>query len=85
VWSIYRAGLNPENDFSPLDLLMEHGRASRTGCVFMGAFGVMSWAIVQLAAHDKLTEGYLGLYAAAFVTPIVARMFSTAPAAETKP
>ena len=84
VWSLYKASKNPENDFNLVDLLMEHGRASRVGCVFMGAFGVMSWGFVTLTAQGKLTDGYAVAYAGAFIAPIVAKMFGTAPAAEPK-
>jgi len=76
AWSFYRAHRNPETTFNLFDLLMEHGRLSRIACAFMATLVVTSWVIVKLTVEGKLTEGLFGAYVAAWVAPIVARMFS---------
>jgi hypothetical protein len=76
IWSIYRLHLNPAVNFNMLDLLIENGRVSKVSCLVMGSFFVTSWVIVDLQVRGKMTEGYLGLYAGAWVAPLIARLFN---------
>lgn len=76
MWSIYRLHLNPVVNFNMLDLLMENGRVSKVSCLVMGAFFVTSWIMVDLESKARMTEGYLGLYAGAWVAPLIARLMN---------
>lgn len=66
------------------DLLMENGRASRGAVVMLGAFAATTWFFIYYTLTGKMTEGYFGLYSAAWIMPVVARMLSGAPAASPK-
>lgn len=63
-------------NFDLRDLLMEGGRVSKVSCVMMGAFAATTWQFVYFSLNGKMTEGYAGIYAAAWITPIVARMMA---------
>lgn len=80
VWSIYRLHLNPSVNFNMLDLLLENGKVSKVSCLVMGSFFVTSWIIVDLQAHGKMTEGFLSIYAGAWVAPLLVRLFNPSPA-----
>jgi hypothetical protein len=82
-FAAWRLHLNPSNDFNVLDLLMENGRVSKAAFVMMGAFSLTSWMMVQLTLIGKMTEGYFGLYSAAWIAPVVVKLItqSSAPAA----
>jgi hypothetical protein len=79
IWSIYRLHLNPNVNFNLLDLLIENDKVSKVSCLVMGSFFVTSWIMVDLQAHGKMTEGFLGLYAGAWVAPLIARLFNLKP------
>jgi hypothetical protein len=81
AYALYRAQLNQQNQIDLLDLLSENGRLSRSACVMMGAFGVTTWMLIQLTLNGKMTEGFFGLYSAAWIAPTVTRMIvnGTAP------
>lgn len=83
VWSIYRLHRNPDVDFNFLDLLIENGRVSKISCIVMGAFFLHSWIMVDLQAHALMTEGYLTIYGATWVSPLLVRLFMPAPAGST--
>jgi hypothetical protein len=76
AWSFYRSHLNKTNTFDLFDLLMEGGRLSRIACAFMATLVVTSWVIIRLTIEGKLTEGLFTAYVAAWVAPIVAKLFS---------
>lgn len=76
AWSFIRAHRDKTNTFNLLDLLMEGGRLSRIACAFMATLVVTSWVIVKLTIEGKLTEGLFGAYVAAWVAPIVAKLFT---------
>jgi len=76
TWSFYRAHKNPQITFDLFDLLMESGRLSRIAVAFMATLVVTSWVIVRLTIEGKLTEGLFTAYVAAWVAPIVAKLFS---------
>ena len=80
VFAAWRLHLNPENDFNVLDLLMENGRVSKAAVVMMGAFSLTSWMMVQLTLTGKMTEGYFGLYSAAWIAPVVVKLITQASA-----
>ena len=71
---LYRVQRNPDNRFDLLDLLMDNGRLSRVAFAFIGSFAVTNWVIVTLTLNGKLTEGYLTIYVAAWVAPLVTRI-----------
>jgi len=81
LWTFYRAQKDAAFNFDLYDLIMQDGRVSRMAFAFMITLGVTSWILVRLAIDGKLTEGYFGLYGALWVTPIIAKMFSTPPTA----
>jgi len=71
AWSFYRAQRDPHFDFNAFDIIMEHGRVSRIACVFMAAFFVHSWIMIKLTFDGKMSEGYLTIYGATWVAPIL--------------
>lgn len=77
VWKLHRDDASSLNLF---DLVMDNGRLSRLACVFMAAFGILSWVMIKVALADKMTEGMLLAYGGLFVAPIIAKMFSLPPA-----
>lgn len=55
-------------------LLGDDGRMSKAAAVMFGAFGLTTWMMVVLTLRDKMSEGYFGLYSAAWITPTVAAL-----------
>ena len=76
AWSFYRSHRNPSITFDLFDLIMENGRLSKIACLVMGAFTVHTWIMVRLTFDLKMTEGYLTIYGATWVAPLLVRMFS---------
>lgn len=85
VWSFYRAHRNPQFQLDLFDLVMDGGRLSRIAVAFMVTLGVTSWILIRLALDGKLTEGYFTGYGLMWVTPIVAKLFSTPPPPKVDP
>ncbi len=85
VWSLYRAhrDKNGLRDFNLFDLIMENGRVSKLAAVFMGGTLLISWIMVQLTIAGKMTEGYLGLYFAGVIAPVISKLFSPLPPSTT--
>lgn len=75
AWSFYRSHMDKANTFDLFDLLMENGRLSKVSCLVMGAFTVHTWIMVRLTLDQKMTEGYLTIYGATWVAPLLARLF----------
>lgn len=84
LWRLHR---NPEVELNLLDLVMENGRMSKAACVMIGAFAVTTWQMVYFTLANRMTEGYLVIYAGAWITPVVARLFKNEASApvEAKP
>ena len=78
-WSFYRAQKDPDFRFDLFDLLMENGKVSRLAFAFMATLGVTSFLMIRLTIDGKMTEGYFGLYSAAWIAPIIAKLFAPAP------
>ena len=76
IWRSLKKFNDAKNDYDFHDLLMEGGRASKAAHVMMGAFAATTWMFVYYTLLGKMTEGYFGLYAAAWIAPVVARLFS---------
>lgn len=78
LWSLYRAhkDQNGLSAFNLFDLLMDNGRISRIASVFMGGFLLVSWIMIRLTLDGKMTEGYMGLYFAGIIAPIISKLFS---------
>lgn len=86
AWSFYRAHRNPAFTFNVFDIIMENGRVSRLACVFMASFVVTSWVLIRVTLEGKLTEGLFLAYSAAWIAPIVAKMFGNpTPVEQPKP
>ncbi len=89
IWKTLRKWTkDEENPFAISDLFMENGKASKTSVVLLGAFAATTWFFVYYALLGKMSEAYFGLYAGAWIAPIVARVLggasdSTAPATVT--
>ncbi len=83
AWSIYRAhkAKGEYAAFNLLDILMDGGKVSRIACAFMTTLIVTSWVIIRLTLDKKLTEIIFAAYGTMWVAPIVAKLFSTPPAA----
>jgi len=75
---------NPANHFDILDLFMENNHLSKAAVVMMGTFGLTTWMMIQLTLSGKMTEGYFGLYAAAWIAPVVVRLITGSPTAAVK-
>jgi hypothetical protein len=46
---------------------MENGRASKGAVIMLGAFAATTWFFVYYALTGRMTEGYFGLYSAAWI------------------
>ncbi len=79
VWSFICAHRDPNFKLDLFDLVMENGRLSRTAFAFMVTLLVTSWVMIYLTLDGSLTDILFSAYLAAWVAPIVARMFSTPP------
>lgn len=61
-----------ESKLSLDDLLLgDDGRMSKGAIVMFGAFGLTTWMMAILTLRDRMSEGYFGLYSAAWITPTV--------------
>ena len=77
VWSFYRAQRDPANSFNLFDLIMENGRVSRIGFAYLVGLLVTSWVLVKVAADaQRNLDVVFSAYLAAWVAPIVAKLFS---------
>lgn len=76
IWKVSKLNRDPHNKFDVLDLFMENERLSKAAVVMMGSYALTTWLMVYLALHDKLTEGYFGLYATAWIAPVVVRLIT---------
>jgi hypothetical protein len=74
IVSFWRAHRDPRNSLNFFDLLLEDGKLSKVSCMVLGAFGLHSWIMITLTLSDKMTEGYLTIYGATWVAPLMARM-----------
>jgi ABC-type multidrug transport system permease subunit len=82
--TLQRWSREDENPFELRDLFMENGRASKGAVIMLGAFAATTWFFVFYSFTGRMTEGYFGLYSAAWIAPVVARMFTSAPPAAPK-
>jgi hypothetical protein len=62
--------------------LMENGKASPRAFGYMATLIVTSWIVLTMAINKTLTDVIFAAYGAMWVAPIVASMFSPAPAAQ---
>ncbi len=77
IWrSLRRMHDATDINFNLRDLLMENDRVSKAACVMMGAFAATTWQFIYYTLNGKLTEGYLGIYVAAWIAPVVARLIA---------
>jgi hypothetical protein len=78
LWSLYRAHKG-NSDFNLLDLVMQKGRADKLAVVFIGSWAIHSWIMITLTDQGKMNEGFITLYAATWIAPIMAKIFAKAP------
>ncbi len=57
-------------------LLGDDGRMSKGAFVMLGAFATTTWMMIYLTLTEKITEGYYGIYSAAWIAPTVARLIA---------
>ena len=74
VFSFWHAHRNKASTFDALDLIMVDGKLDRIATVFMIAFAVSTWVIVDLQIKGKLDSGIFGIWMASWVGPLVAKM-----------
>lgn len=72
--TFWRAHRDSAIAFNTLDLIMVDGKVDRIATVFMIAFAVSTWVIVDLEIKSKLDAGVFGLWLGAWVGPLVAKM-----------
>ncbi len=81
AWSLHKRDEDRHSKIDLEDLLLgEDGRLSKAAAVMLGAFALTTWQMIYLTLSDKMTEGYLGIYVAAWIAPTVARLFKAEPA-----
>lgn len=80
AWSFYRAHLDQSSVINLFDLVMDGGRLSKMSCVFMGAFATLAWTMIRLTLDGKMTEGYFTSFGGLCFAPLIAKLFSPAPA-----
>src|ERR1035437_11018088 len=84
LWSFYKAQRDPANNFNLFDLIMENGRVSRIGFAYLVGLLVTSWVLVRMAQNEQRSlDVVFSAYLAAWVAPIVAKLFSPPPPAGT--
>lgn len=77
--SLYLAHRNPENNINIFDLFLHNGRLDKLAVVFLAAFGMTTWLMVDLQLSGKMTEGYLGLYGTMWIGPLFAKLILNKP------
>jgi hypothetical protein len=82
--TLQRWSRDQQDPFELRDLFMENGRASRGAVVMLGAFASTTLFFLYYTAMGRMTEGYFGLYSAAWIVPTVARMLTGSPPAPPK-
>lgn len=83
LWAV-KLHFDNNTNFDLLDLFMENGRISKAATVMMLSFILTSWMMVYLTLHSKITEGYMGMYAAAWIAPVVVRLITNSGHASVK-
>src|ERR1017187_998851 len=77
LWSFYEAQRDPANKFNLWDLIMENGRVSRIGFAYLVGLLVTSWVLIRMAQNEQRSlDVVFSAYLAAWVAPIVAKLFS---------
>ena len=74
LWSLHRLSRDPNVDFNLLDLVMENGRLSKVAVIVDVAFVLHSWIMMDIQNDGKMTEGYLTIYGATWVAPLLAKL-----------
>ena len=74
ILTFWRAHRNAMLQFNAFDLVMENGRVSKIAFSYMLVLLVSTWVIVLMAWRDKLTDAMFGLWLAAWVGPLVAKI-----------
>jgi hypothetical protein len=73
--SLLRRDADEGSRLSLDDLLLgDDGKMSKAAAVMLGAFLVTTWMMIWLTMQAKMTEGYLAIYVAAWITPTVTRL-----------
>ncbi len=84
AWTIERRHRNLESKLDLDDLLLgDDGRMSRSAVVLLCSFVMTTWMMIYLTLQGQMTEGYLGIYIAAWITPTVTKMIVERPQPQT--
>lgn len=77
LWRFHR---DPnQSQFDLTDLLMENGKLSKISVAFLLTLLVTTWMMIYMTINKQMTEGYLAIYTAAWIAPIVTRLFKVSP------
>lgn len=80
AWSLIRASRKITSRIDLEDLLLgEDDKVSKAAFVMLGAFALSTWLMVYLTTTGKMTEGFFGLYIAAWITPSVTKLIVGSP------
>lgn len=80
LWFVIRRSRNHVSKLCLDDLLIgDDDKLSKAAVVMLGAYAITTWLIVDLELHDKMTEGYLTIYVAAWIAPTVTRLVVNRP------
>lgn len=75
---LYRTNRKGGNGLELADLVKgDDGKWSKVWMLTWGAFAMTTWLMVFLTIGGKVTEGYFGLYSAAWIAPTLARILKT--------
>ncbi len=72
---MFKRDKDPDSKINLDDLLIgDDGKLSKAAIVLLGAFLLTTWVVIHLTLTDKLTEGYLTIYAGAWIAPTVTKL-----------
>ncbi len=72
--SLWRAHKTPGFNFCLFDLIMNKGRVDKIALSYMIVLALSSWIMIDLQVNSKMTEGYFGIYIAAWIAPLVSKV-----------
>ena len=79
IWRSLKKANDSADEYRWQDLLLENGRASKAAHVMMGAFAATTWAFVYITLLGKMDAVLFGVYATAWIAPVVTRLITNAP------
>ena len=73
-YSLRKMSRNPECNFDLRDLVMDAGKASKSGVIIMGSFLLTSLYFMFAVLHDQMSETLFLAYCGVWVTPYITKM-----------